>query len=42
MPIKLPENTTTSPIASIEALPVYLVPYWNVLFKCSLQKKRLI
>jgi hypothetical protein len=42
MPIKLPKNTTTSPFASTEALPVYLVPYWNVLFKYSRQKKRLI
>lgn len=42
MPIKLQKNTNTVPFAATEALPVYIVPYWNVLFKCSLRKNRLI
>jgi len=42
MPIKLLKNTNTSPFASTGVLPVYIVPYWNVLFKCPRGKKHLI
>lgn len=33
MPIKLQKNTLTATFATADLLPVYLVPYWNVLFK---------
>lgn len=42
MPIKLQKNRNTSPFASTEALPIYVVPYWNVLFRHSSGKKYLI
>lgn len=33
MPTKVKKNINTFPFAAAGTLPVYLVPYWNVLFK---------
>lgn len=41
MPIKLQKNKNISPFATAGTLSVYLVPYWNVLFKTSPEKKPL-